>query len=87
MAYHWQDQRQLLRLAIEETLADNHALVGQWRAGTPGAWGALAGKAIIAARARLGHRLSESERRLVWAMLWQRLSELNFPDGEEWTTP
>jgi hypothetical protein len=41
------------------------------RTARPKAWGALAAKGVAALRARLGRPLTESERRLLWAALWQ----------------
>ena len=63
-----------LEAAIEACLAANEALAKDCRAGVPGSWGALAGKAVLLYRDSLGRRLSDSERRAVWSLLWQRLS-------------
>jgi len=65
-----------LEEAIEITLSANELLVKRWLADTPGAWGALAGKAILARRRLVGRRLTEDERRLVWSALWDRLSQI-----------
>ena len=61
--------------AAEACLQANGALVRQWREGVPGSWGALAGKAVLLYRERLGRRLTDAERRAVWAALWARLQE------------
>ena len=45
-------------------------------AGRAGAWGFLAGKAVVAYRQGLGRRLTDLERRRVWRVLWESLSEL-----------
>ncbi|MFN8556104.1 MAG: hypothetical protein U0531_01690 [Dehalococcoidia bacterium] len=44
-----------------------------WLANEPGAWGYLAGQAVLAERRRLRCPLSERERRIVWQTLWDRL--------------
>ena len=59
---------------IEACIAANSKLVEGWAAGVPGSWGALAGKAVLMYRDRLGRRLSDSERRAIWSMLWYRLN-------------
>jgi hypothetical protein len=41
------------------------------RTARPKAWGALAAKGVAALRDRLGRPLTESERRTLWAALWQ----------------
>ena len=41
------------------------------RTGRPKAWGALAGQGVAALRERLGRPLTEDERRMLWAALWQ----------------
>jgi hypothetical protein len=59
---------------IEACIQDNPELVRRWRTGEPGAWGALAGKAVLLHRDRLGWSLTDAERRAVWAALWRRLN-------------
>ena len=61
---------------IGTTLSANEGLVEDWIAEAPGAWGALAGKAVLAHRGLLGRRLTDSERRMVWSALWDRLSQI-----------
>jgi hypothetical protein len=41
------------------------------RTARPKAWGALAAKGVAALRDRLGRSLTETERRTLWAALWQ----------------
>jgi hypothetical protein len=55
-------------------LAEHPEPVGRWRRSEPGAWGFLAGQAVLLARRRLGRRLTEAERRAVWAATWAALS-------------
>ena len=47
-----------------------------WLANQPGAWGNLAGQAVLAARRALGRSLTDAERRAVWAVLWGTLTAL-----------
>lgn len=54
-------------------MRDNPERVQAWLANEPGAWGALAGQAVLAVRRRLGRALTEPERRAVWQALWDRL--------------
>jgi hypothetical protein len=69
------DMNDDLEDAIGATLSANDALVEDWIGETPGAWGALAGKAVLVYRGWLGRRLTASERRMVWSVLWDRLSQ------------
>jgi hypothetical protein len=62
--------------SIEACIAANSKLVESWVAGAPGSWGALAARAVLIQRDRLGRRLTDHERRAVWAMLWQRLNRI-----------
>ena len=66
----------LLHSAVLETLDANPDVVRRWLSNEPGSWGALAGKGVVAYRQRLGRRLTEIERRRVWALLWDRLAGL-----------
>ncbi len=47
--------------------------VSAWHNNEPGAWGFLAGKAILHAQETLGRRLSDMERRNVWRTMWDAL--------------
>jgi hypothetical protein len=60
----------------DQTIGEHPEQVAAWLAGRPGAWGFLAGQAVLGERARLGRRLSEPERRAVWAALWAELERL-----------
>ena len=59
--------------AVAATLATNAELAAAWRRGEPGAWGRLAGQAVLAYRRSQGRPLAEPERRHVWATLWAAL--------------
>jgi hypothetical protein len=58
---------------VETALAQNEAWVERWLRDEPGAWGRLAGAAVLACRARAGRPLTEAERRRVWAHAWRSL--------------
>ena len=68
--------REPLDEAVRETIEGNGDCVAAWLRGEAGAWGALAGKAVIAYRRRLGRSLTDAERRRVWQDLWQSLQEI-----------
>jgi hypothetical protein len=55
------------------TIAAHPEQVAGWLASQPGAWGFLAGRAVLHERGRLGRRLTDPERRRVWAALWAAL--------------
>lgn len=59
--------------SIEQVITGNRDRVQAWLRNEPGAWGALAGQAVLAERRRHGRPLSELERRVVWQALWDRL--------------
>lgn len=67
----------LAEIDLDSTLASvlvaNAETVAAWLRDEPGAWGALAGQAVLAARNALGRRLTQEERRVVWQALWDRL--------------
>ncbi len=65
-----------LQDAVRETVEGNSPRVQDWMADRPGAWGFLAGKAVIAYRQRLGRSPTDPERRRVWRLLWETLSAL-----------
>ena len=67
---------QAIEEAVRLTIEGNPDMVEKWLADAPKSWGHLAGKAVAACRRKLGRGLVESERRLVWSTLWQRLTEL-----------
>ena len=68
--------QETLQSVIEETIATHGAEVERWLVREPGAWGFLAGKAVIAMRLKLGRRLVDSERRAVWSALWASLQSM-----------
>ncbi len=69
----WDDD---LENAVESTLQAHASVVDRWRAGEPGTWGFLAGKAVLAYRDALGRGLTDMERRAVWAALWETLDQI-----------
>jgi hypothetical protein len=65
-----------LDAVLSSVLVEHGATVAAWLRDEPGSWGALAGQAVLAARAGLGRRLTDAERRAVWQALWDRLTAL-----------
>lgn len=61
------------RATARATIAAHPEQAAAWAATRPGAWGILAGRAILAHRRTLGRTLSQPERRAVWAALWAEL--------------
>jgi len=61
----------------EATIAAHPEEVAAWLARRPGAWGRLAGQAVLRERERLGRRLTEPERRRVWTALWAALERVS----------
>lgn len=59
--------------SIAAVLAAHSGRVDAWLRHEPGAWGFLAGQAVLTERRRLGRSLSEAERRAVWQALWDAL--------------
>ncbi len=72
------EQESLARI-LAGVIQDNRRQVIGWKAGEPGCWGYLAGKAITACRGHLGRSLSDQERRLVWHQLWTSLEQSPTP--------
>ena len=62
-----------LASAVTVTIASHPRQVKDWLANRPGAWGFLASQGILAYRNRLGQRLSDAQRRQLWAALWTAL--------------
>ena len=62
-----------MRESIATVLAAHAEQVDAWLRNEPGAWGFLAGQAVLTERRRLGRSLSEPERRAVWQALWNEL--------------
>ena len=65
--------RDAILATARETVAADEALAAAVRARRAGAWGRLAGLAIIAHRERLGRRLDDPERRAVWDAVWREV--------------
>lgn len=61
---------------IERVINENETIVNNWLAGKPGSWGALAGKAIVAATKHANRSLSDAEKRVVWQLLWDKLNAI-----------
>ena len=59
--------------AVTDIIQNNPLVVRRWIAQEPGTWGFLAGKAVLAAREKLGRKLSQTERRILWDLLWTEL--------------
>lgn len=72
-----------MRESLEALLEAQPDKVRAWLANEPGAWGFLAGQAVLAERRRLGRTLTERERRTVWQALWDRLCLLRAAPPEE----
>ena len=71
---------QQLAEAVDVTIRAHRDVVSKWKAREPGAWGFLAGQAVLALRRGLGRRLEDHERRMVWQRLWETLTSLS-PNG------
>lgn len=65
--------RDAILATAREAIAADESLAAAVRARTAGAWGRLAGLAVIAHRQRLGRRLEDPERRAVWAAVWREV--------------
>ena len=68
--------QELAAEVAQATVVAHPDVVEAWQAGTPKTWGHLAGRAVGAARRRAGRPLTDAERRLVWAVLWETLQAL-----------
>ena len=64
-------------LVIRRVVTDNRHTVSDWKIGKPGAWGFLAGQAVIGIRIQLNRQLTDIERREVWQDLWDFLVHFN----------
>ena len=62
-----------IELILNTVIRENKVVVNEWLDNKPGAWGALSGKALIAVKNELGKNLNDSEKRLVWKLLWDKL--------------
>ena len=65
-----------LDAVLAAVLAERQADLAAWLRDEPGSWGRLAGQGVLAARRALGRGLTDTERRVVWQCLWDRLMEL-----------
>jgi hypothetical protein len=63
----------VLESVVADIIQNNPLVVKRWVAGEPGTWGFLAGKAVLATKEKLGRKLCQSERRVVWGLLWAQL--------------
>ncbi len=68
------DDRCPMHESLQAVLAAHPDRVAAWLRNEPGAWGYLAGQAVLAERRRLGRPLTDRERRAVWQALWNRLT-------------
>ncbi|MSP79011.1 MAG: hypothetical protein EXR67_05600 [Dehalococcoidia bacterium] len=59
--------------AIRETLNAHVSKVLAWQRNEAGSWGFLAGNAVLACKQHIGRSLTDTERRMVWNVLWQQL--------------
>jgi len=59
-----------------DVLNGNQAKVIGWIKGEQGAWGFLAGQAVISVRGHVGRDLANAERRLVWSRMWSLLEQV-----------
>jgi|TARA_B110000263_G_C14856822_1_gene306809 hypothetical protein len=66
---------------IDPILADvvraNQNKVVSWLQGESGAWGFLAGQAIVNVRESAGRDLESKERRLIWSRMWWWLEQIS----------
>ena len=62
-----------IELILNTVIRENKVVVNEWLDNKPGAWGALSGKALIAVKNELGKNLNDSEKKLVWKLLWDKL--------------
>lgn len=65
-----------LDAVLSSVLVEQRETVAAWLRDEPGSWGALAGRAVLAAHGALGRRPTDAERRVVWQRLWDRLLDL-----------
>ena len=62
-----------IEYVIDKVIKENQESVNYWLENKPKSWGSLAGKAVIAARSYYGRTLDETEKRIVWQVLWNKL--------------
>ena len=68
--------RDEIDLLLVDVVKDNQAKVVDWIKGEQGAWGFLAGQAVIRVRGYVGRDLANAERRLVWSRMWSLLEQV-----------
>ncbi|TAK26279.1 MAG: hypothetical protein EPO26_00250 [Chloroflexota bacterium] len=68
---------------VASVLAERRQDIDAWLANRPGAWGALAGQAVLSARRALSRPLTDAERRAVWAAMWEALAGCRQGEGGE----
>ncbi len=61
---------------LVDVVKDNWAKVIGWIKVEQGAWGFLAGRAVISVRGHVGRDLTNTERRLVWSRMWNLLEQV-----------
>ena len=61
---------------LAELVKGNQDKVTGWMKGEPGAWGFLAGQAVLTVRSHVNRSLADNERRLVWSRLWWWLEQV-----------
>ena len=69
--------------SLHTVLSEHPEQVDAWLADLPGAWGFLAGQAVLAERRRLGRSLTDGERRAVWQALWDLLTQERTRGGHQ----
>ena len=62
--------------SIKTAIENNNDAVTQWIVNTPGSWGYLSGQAVMTCRKILFRPLTAQERRLLWHVLWVKLTVL-----------
>ena len=62
--------------SLSAVIREHPERVRAWMRNEAGAWGFLAGQAVLQERRRLGRSLTERERRTVWQALWDTLTAL-----------
>lgn len=67
-----------ISLILNKIVEEDKELVNNWLAVKPGSWGALAGKAIVAVQRHLDRRLTETEKRIVWQLMWNKLMKMRY---------
>jgi Asp-tRNA(Asn)/Glu-tRNA(Gln) amidotransferase B subunit len=68
---------------LADVVTDNQDKVVGWIKGEPGAWGFLAGQAVITVRKEAGRDLANAERGMVWSRMWWWLEEVKARVGGE----